>query len=199
MSKKTAKAEKMAMKGQKVTWTNISGVKNGQVPGDVRRLTIVSTAASGAAGVYSGNSVSGSSLNLTNEWSSLSSRWQEYRVLAIKMTFVPRYPVGYVSAATGATAYVNGLLYIATDRSGAGTYASVPALMSATGSKMYPTSKQVVYEARALDLDDQLFNDVGTLTSNFRIVFGLTDLAAATSVTHYDTLVEFMVEFRGIK
>jgi hypothetical protein len=131
--------------------------------------------------------------NPATEWASYAARFQEYRVLAMKVSLV----VGALGANP-----VNELDFVifSTDRSGALT---VPASGGANWANDNPkvfngvsTDRRLLeYEARAIDLEDQDFSPVGTTITNFAIFL---TASGSVSITGVATLFcEWMVEFRG--
>ncbi len=185
-------------KQPKASWTSLTRVSAPAGTTETRRCTLLTTAACGAGGAISVTAIGTSSVTGAAEWSSYSARWTEARVLAVRLRFVPRYPMGYFAAATGATAAANSQLFIGTDRSGAATITTANAILALEKSQIQPGNKVVMYEAQAIDLEDQLFSSIGTMANNFRVAYGvICSGAPAGATTIFDLFVEWMVQFRG--
>jgi len=169
------------------TWTNLSGIPSRSSASEVRRLSIPFAISTSGGGIYTG--AFGPTFIRTNctEWASYAARYQEYRVLAIKVAIAE-------SDNSNAGAYI----IWSTDRSGG---ASVPstaaaAFASAGAKVMDPNSTQKTfssYQARATDIEDQNFSSVGINATSFQIFLYLNNGATKT----YTAFVEAAVEFRG--
>lgn len=164
------------------------------------RLTQLLSIAPAAGGSWNGTGViSTAGASSTTEWGSFAARYSEARVVAIKAHFVPTYPVGYVAASSGSTAYVSGRLAIGTDRSGAYTApTSIQSALSLQNSRLVATHEPFVYEVRATDLEDQLFTSTtAAVPAYYRMLFGTDNTIAGSANTVYNIFVEYMVQFRG--
>jgi len=153
----------------------------------VRRLTFVGTSTTAA-----GTRLRTTDVTSCQEWSSASAIYSEYRVLSIKAHVVARS--SQVPASPGQGSFiVTGI-----DRSGAlAVPATAQAAFGLQNAKAHAiaqsgTIKTVTVEARAVDLEDQLFSPVTAAPANFAVQW-----YNATPNTA-DYLVEFMVEFRGL-
>lgn len=148
----------------------------------VRRLTFSGTIANGL-----GARMRTTDVTSCQEWSAATGIYSEYRVLAIKLHLV--------SVPTNAA---GGHVVTGIDRSGAlavpGTAQIAFGLQNAKVHSVPATGnvKTIYVEARAVDLEDQLFSAVTTAPSNFAVQWynGSTQ-----TVTYF---AEFMVEFRGL-
>jgi len=155
-----------------------------------RRLTWSTTGSSNVGGRVRTTDVTSAS-----EWSSAAAIYSEFRVLAIRCVFAPRQLsaiAGTVSAQRAADYLITGI-----DRSGA---LAVPATALAAwglqGARVHCLSDTISQvEARAVDLEDQLFSPVTTVPANFAVQWFYTTGFTTTAV---DVLVEFIVEFRGL-
>lgn len=146
----------------------------------VRRFTTLGTLAT-ATGLTLGSA----GITTALEWTNISARYTEARVLGIRVFWSP-----IAAAASGI------LLPIATDRSGAlANPVSVNAAWGLAGARLIcctATAKTLpVYEAWATDLEDFNFQPVGSITSQYAVQ---TYNGTGSALAYY---VEYIVEFRG--
>jgi len=145
----------------------------------MRRLTSSANTLAATTGVSLGTST----VTTSAEWSNMSARYVEARVLAIRMTMIPNSSAGFP-------------LIVATDRSGAlSAPASSAVAFQMAGAKLFyigaTVGKCQVYTAKAQDLEDFEFDNVGSMTNRFAVTMYN---ASATGVGYY---LEYIVEFRG--
>jgi len=151
----------------------------------VRRMTnVVSISSSSSASTL----IKSGGVTSAIEWSSVTAAWQEYRVLAIRLQ------LSTVSFSTSSATQV-GDWVVGTDKSASLAAQTSGGVFALENAKVFDTTatvpKLAVYEARATDLEDQLFNPVTTTASTFTIhVIQATGVALAI-------YVEYAVELRG--
>jgi len=155
---------------------------------EVRRISYVQNQSLTAA-TYAVATLSPATMRSNGiEWSSYAARYQEYRVLQIKVH--PSNALGTVQTD----------MIFATDRSGAMTAPSTVGAMWATQSPKlvnleYTTTSFPSYSARGTDLEDQDYVPISTNQVSFQIFAALT--APSASTTTVALFVEFLVEFKG--
>jgi len=176
-------------KTKSANWTSLARVHK-SLGSFTRRCTYISGISTGGGGSAVG--VVGAALLRSSavEWNSMAARFVEYRILAIRVSLASG-----IAAANANSAFV----IFATDRSGVATTPTTPTGTYAfSEAKLFNgamTTPQVIeYEARALDLEDQLFTPVGTTAGTYQVYFYIQG-TSATQI--YEYAVEFMVEFRG--
>jgi hypothetical protein len=170
-------------------WVDVPRGLPGPGVREVRRLSVVSGLASNGAGLAAATirPTGTAGLATTTEWASYISRWTEFRTLALRITALQ------VSASAATESYG----VFATDRSGALAVPTTQAAVLALAAPKFLSSTMVkpfVYEARAIDLEDQLFSPVGTIVNNFAVQVAIV---GALSSTLYNLMVEWLVEFKG--
>ncbi len=174
----------MPKKSKKASWTNLnSNVRQAAKP-ELRRLTWITTAAGSTSTRVGTDSVTSAA-----EWSSYSARFTECRVLRVKLNIVP-----YTLAAAAG----NSLLLVGTDRGGALAAALTPAQVAQLDAvKVFnPNNTSIepmVYQAGAVDLEDQLFVPVGSASTTKNYAVHVANQATQGQ----NILVEFLVEFKG--
>ncbi len=171
----------------KASWVQLLGVSANPGAHEVRRLTAPATnITTSAGGTAFGRILSSAAISAT-EWASYAARYTEARVLAMRF---------HVVAAAG-SAITSDRIILSTDRSGIlAAPASEQAVWAQTAPKIFIDAMVVpgVYEVRATDLEDQLFDAVTTMTNRFGIQYAAFGTA---STTIFSLLPEYMVEFRG--
>ncbi len=180
------KGKKLVPKN-KVSWVQLIGVSASPGAREIRRLTAPATnITTNAGGAAYGRILSSAAISAT-EWASYAARYTEARVLAMRFHVV-----------SGAGAAITGdRIVVSTDRSGIlAVPTSEQAVWAQTAPKIFIDAMVVpgVYEARAIDIEDQLFDAVTTMTNRFGIQYAAFGTA---STTIFALLPEYMVEFRG--
>jgi hypothetical protein len=169
-------------------WTNLSTI-NGRPSTLIRRCSNIVGVNTNASGFYGATFLS-SAVTTSTEWSSLSARWSEARVLQIKVHYADTvYPPN-----------VNAIVF-STDRAGvSGAPTSTVNCWSGDNAKVFNTDVQSVglpkYSARAIDLEDQDFSAVGAMTATFAIRAASQGPTAVVATIGF-MFVEYLVEFRG--
>lgn len=150
----------------------------------VKRLTQVATLAASTT-----LKVASSDFTGAQEYGNVAALYSEARVLAIKLTLVAVVNTGFLPS----------YAIFGTDRSGAllaASFTSVASIWGLQNAQLHtlPTSDKspITYEARATDLEDQLFDAIGSATNRFAIF--LQHVMANTTVSVFR---EYLVEFRG--
>ncbi len=173
------------------SWTYLTSVSAPAGLTLVRRLTYV-TSVSTAVGVnyfkYGPTELRASAA----EWGSFAARYQQYRVIAIKVGVIPNN-----QASQSSTNYISYVVF-STDRSGtSGTPTSAASIFSGDAPKVYNldyTGMAVPsYQAKAIDLEDQNYTSVATNQTSFQVLGTLQGNGSAPCTV----LVEWMVEFKG--
>ncbi len=175
----------MPKKSKSGNWTNLSSNIRQVAKPEMRRLTWVTSTGGASVSVRFGTD----SVTSAAEWSSYASRFTECRVLGIKISFAGTP----VTAGTGAP-----LMFVGTDRSGSVAAGLSPAATAQLDAvKVFNTSNTSMtpmsYQAKALDLEDQLFTPVGSASTTKNYSIHATNQAAVA----FNCLVEFLVEFKG--
>lgn len=171
------------------SWTSLAKFGNNEST-VLRRCTRVITVNSTASNIFNGT-ISDGTVTLSTEWSGLSPRWAEYRVLRIKTHFAD-----YALPTSTNANYV----VFATDRSGiVAAPTSAVDCWARDAAKIYNADNQVPnfpkYAVKASDLEDQEFISTGLSTSRYAIhYFGASN---SPSVAVASMFVEYLVEFRG--
>jgi len=148
-------------------WTQLSfGGAMGQGQRVLRRLSQVVGTVVTTAGGLAGIRVLDSQAANAAEWSSMASVYVQYRVLAIRV-----YLQSFLLPATAGTDLP---VFLGTDRSGAlASPGSVPIVWALHNPKVFKLNnsdkKPISYEARAIDLEDQLYTPVGAPVPRFAI------------------------------
>jgi hypothetical protein len=183
-------SKKKGGKKVKADWINISGFRSLSQAHEVRRMSYVATLSLTAATYLSVSINAGSIRSSATEWGSYSGRYVEYRMLALRV---------HVSDQQGVSQACTAIF--STDRSGVLiTPTTVAQQWAMANPKVfnldYSVTKMPSYEAKAIDLEDQLFTPVGqTSLNSFAIILGVNIPAAATASWTYYT--EAIVEFKG--
>jgi len=179
--KKAGKLSRKASRGN--PWVRLGGPQGPSTI--VRRMTSVVTVVTGAS---SSTIIKSGGVTSAIEWSGVTAAWQEYRVLAMRLQF------STAQYATGSVANV-GDWVVGTDKSAALAAQTSGGVFALENAKVFDSasteSRLASYEARATDLEDQLFNPVGTTASTFAIH---VIQASGVSLAVY---VEYAVELRG--
>lgn len=166
----------------------------------VKRITYTSAATSNASGVLSVTGIaqfnSTNVQNLGTEWASFAARFVEYRVLKIKVTFIPLYSANTQNAATKVLA--GGAAVVASDPSGAAAPASLAAAYSLESSKLHQFHSAWKHQMSACETDHLLFNPTSAsipAANRYSIVLYGAGLDASTQYGQF--FVEWITEFRG--
>jgi len=174
-------------KRQLAKWTQLGALPQRVGASIVRRLTISAAAVTLSAGGQFALRQQDSTVANAQEWANISAIYSQYRVLAMRIHVVPAF--------SSAAYAMHGV--VGTDRSGA---AAVPGTLGAVWGLQSPKiflesmTKPFSYEARGIDLEDQLFTPVGAPTPRFALQMVING-PATTQVAYY--YVDFMVEFKG--
>ncbi len=167
------------------SWTNLKQFGSGQ-QSVVRRCSRILNITSNGSG-FAQAVVGTSSVNSATEWSSLTARYAEFRVLRIK--------VHYVDLVTTPSAVV-----FAGDRAGnLATPTTVAEVWARDAAKAFnsdtTTPNMPKYQMSAIDIEDQDFQPVNAPSNNYAIHMALEGFAASATIGRL--YVEYMVEFRG--
>jgi hypothetical protein len=171
------------------------GVTNNPNNSVRRRCSITANFSSTAGSLIStifGNAL----LATTSEFSGFAGQYQEYRVLATKVHIVPTTTNG----AGVPLAHASSLI-MCTDRSGTTTApGSNVAAWRFSDARVYngnnSVAQPIVYQARAIDITDQLWQPTTTSVDQYRVFLtGTADVASTSCGTYY---VEYLVEFKGL-
>lgn len=154
---------------------------------EFRRFSGTSTMTGGGTGFASSNISSTILRASTTEWAQYALRWTEYRIIRIKVHFVPYTGNVYQ-------------LVMFVDRSGVASISTMSAAWASNGAKIYNgtnnTMKCAVMSGLAQDLEEQNFAPVGTNSTTFSVQVACQGFTAAVlplGALYY----EFMVEFKG--
>jgi hypothetical protein len=161
----------------------------------IKRRCSTTAAFSSSAGNLVSITFGNTLLATTSEFSAFAGQYQEYRTLAIKVHIVPLFTIA------GAPIYHTPNFLFTTDRSGvtaapgsngaAWRFSDAKLFNSITYTKTFSS-----YQARAIDITDQLWQPTTTSTDNFRVFLTATaDAASTVSGAYY---VEYVVEFKGL-
>lgn len=143
-----------------------------------------------SASATTGQKIGSSEMRTTSlEWASSQARYQEYRLLAIRVSHVAGY-----------RATTNDFVSFCADRTGS---AVAPTLASTTwagdGARVFnlnnTSAKPITYEVRATDLEDQNFTPTTQNSTSFQMLVWFQGSTASISVGVQ--FVEFIVELRG--
>ncbi len=193
MSKKVKKQTRLA------SWTSLTRVNTRSDLTETVRLSSNSALSSVGASILT-RYLSASQASSCPDWASFAARFTEYRVLALRIHYFPAFPDANPTTAAFAaptTAVTHGVLAVGTDRSAAlAAPASFGAVSQLAAVKYHWTARPWVYEARAIDFEDQQFTPVTTTTNYFSVqVASRGTLNSGT--TYGDICVEAMVQFKG--
>lgn len=188
MTKRNKRRSRGPKRGVK-SFTQMAAVAAPAGVSEIRRLSYnqaVTTNGAGFVGLLVGPGLLVAS---ATEWANYAARWQEYRVLATKVTM------------TNEGAQTSDFVIFATDRGGlASTPVSVTALWATSGAKVFNgvlTQKEpITYEAKAIDLEDQLYTPVANTAVTYQVLMGT--IGPPTTAT-FQVFVEWMVQFKGTK
>jgi hypothetical protein len=183
-------SKKKGSKKVKADWINVSGFRSLSQAHEIRRMSYIASLTL-TAQTYNSISINvGLIRSLSTEWSSFTARYVEYRMLALRL-----HVTDQLGASQSAT------VIFSTDRSGVLTTPTTPAQQWAMANPKvmnldYSVTKMPSYEAKAIDLEDQLFTPVGQTSLNtFAIILGINIPTATTAIWTY--YVEAMLEFKG--
>jgi len=160
----------------------------------IRRCTFPFAITSSGGGVVATIVISsGISTTPATEFASISARYTTYRVLAIKMTYVPRIVVNTTTAAA-----VVGPLIVGYDPSGLlaapTTYSAALALRSKVMCSFKPWKATI----KASEEDHLLWTESAvTIPTTNRFQMLITGLNQPTSATIGDLFIEYTAEWRG--
>ncbi len=179
--------------GQLSSWVALTGIPAGAQVMEVRRMTQSGNLTVGTTS----NRFLTSGVTSATEWSSYSGRWTQARVLAMRiLAWVPL--LSMTPTASGVPAQ----LLAGTDRSAAvAAGASVTAVAAMQQFKALHAShgKVVQYEVKALDIEDQDYTPVGSMTAKYamHIIFSGASGTGAPVYTGIPYILEYAVQFKG--
>ncbi len=156
-----------------------------------KRVMVSYGAAAVTAAATTSLTVAAGSVTSSLSWADYAALFQEFRVTAMRVTVIPRWwaPAGGTSgnSATIGCAF------------GAGTLSGAAAVLSAPGRRMAAHVDKIVIEVdHRMNPNAKLFTSVGTaLPSANSIGVLITQLAANTTTSNWDYVVEYETEFRG--
>lgn len=157
----------------------------------VRRLSLlgaVSTTAGGVLSYLQQNNPSG-----FTDWSSLSALFQEYRVLALKLTWIPLYTHWGTTTAQGWAQNI-AIIYPWRD-AGATAPATATAAFSIDGSKILELQKRTSIEIRMSNTLEAQYQNTRTPGSTFALgIYGASNVA---STVLGNITAEILVQFRA--
>jgi len=176
----------------------ISNLRN-RGAGDIVRKRITSAIAASSTGA--GTTIPVTSINSDlarttgTEFASFASRYQEFRVMAIRVTFLPRYNVSDLSGALPLGAFLVG------DYIAGNTPISANQLLSDERSVSHTTASLFSYEVTwSGNPNAKLWNatNVAIPTANlYSVVYGSIISVLLTGTVYYNLIIEWIVEFRG--
>jgi len=192
------KSKKGGRRGKATTansWKKIVGLTEVAGAGVVRRLTFTGSATTNAAGIFVVNASTVGMRANSYEWSAISALYQEYRLLAAKISVTAGFPQALIVPSTDLASVVCG-----TDRSGALTPpTTAPGIFQLDDVKLYNgdyTEKApIVYSAKAIDLQNQLFTPIGTNATSFILYVGIIGDFSTANIAQY--WIEWVAEFKG--
>lgn len=162
----------------------------------VKRMTAVVAVATTAGGVVS-LQLSSTSVNSTaSEWASFAARYIDYRVLKMKVSYLPIRVVNTQNGATALSLVPGGV--VAADPSGSAFPTTLATGWVLEASKLHQLSKSWSYAVRASQEEHMIFNPTSAsipAANRFAIVgiFGGGD----ASTTYGNFFYEWWTEFRG--
>lgn len=126
----------------------------------------------------------------STNWSEYSTAWSEYRVLGVKLTYIPQFSAN-TTTLSGFSGY-HGIIH--------GTAVNTPTTLpeaSATGvARLWSPFRPFVREWRMASVEEAAFVSTSgpAATSNCLTVFGTN---ASSSVLYGNLLIEYLVQFRS--
>ncbi len=181
--------------GKEVRTSLRQAAKSGLGTQIIKRMTFVNTITSSGTGTYQLSVTSGSvQSSPATEWSSFAARYKEYRVLKLKVTFVPNRPVCYYNGTTD----IPCLTFVCV-ASPSGTFptASVSAYWAAEGATLKSSGKMWSYVTMATEREHLLFNPTAAVIPSANLfAINVYALGGAFTVAYGYLLVEYIVEFR---
>jgi len=169
----------------KTTWVNLTRFPQKASSSIVRRITTAPALLTSNGSSLSLTRIQDSTVANGQEWANLTAVYAQFRVLSIKLWLTPFTAAQWTGV-------------VGTDRSGALAPATTIAYiwgLQAPRLIVDQMTKPFSYEARAIDLEDQLFVPVGAPVAHFAIQLGVTTASATSNFAFY--WVEYMVEFKG--
>lgn len=179
-------------KTQKGDFIRKSGIPKG-LSTYIRRLTRVDSIAVANTFSVGFKSIITSSVTSATEWTSLSSRFTEYRVLRMDVHVAP------FSLPTTS----DGAITLGTDQSGVSSYSTVASIWALGSSKSYNLSNTdkslITHSAHAQDLEELNYSSTSSSPgSNYSIWMAVNYPTAFTaSLTVAALYIEYAVEFKS--
>lgn len=163
----------------------------------VKRMTYQTQVTSSGAGAAIISINSGDvRANPAVEWASFAARYTDYRVLAMKLTYLPRYKTA-VNDGTN-TLYAAGAGVTWTDPAGSVVVTTVAQGYALESSKLCDGCTRFKVAMRATQVEHMMFNSTGVTipaANNMRLGFVIGALDNSTLYGNY--FVEWVVELRG--
>jgi len=154
------------------------------------QLVTSSLVSTNGSGVYSASL--SSNPNTTSEWSSFVALYEEFRVLAMEVTFQPYYPHWASTSALSMTSFP--VVYYP-QRYGANVATSYNTAMQFAGAKIRSIQERTVVTIRMAGSQEAQFQNVSTPVGFFGI--GVYGTGGSASAGYAQAFVRLLVQFRS--